>query len=267
MKAGLFLAVLLLTPASACALVRDRAVAQTFPDAEVAWFISCVDDNDGKSLAPCKLSRGKLNYRGKEDWTPLLWLLAKEKISPQTMVALIKMGADPHSPPSPTAAGYAIEAMPIKYLKALVESGLDINDVTDYSKGESRGWGDAFIFSAIWSGEFEKVKYLVNHGADLEIRDSFGQTPILRANPGLYEMQILFLEKGANPRVVDKRGLGICEPIETLPLVESAAEYEEADREDVQRGIDKRTEFIAMLKARGIECVLGKRRVGRTSLE
>lgn len=265
MKFRLLLGAFLIIAASGCAYARDREIARIFPDAEVARFVSCVADHDGQSLAPCKLAASKLNYRGSEDWGPLSWLLVKERVSPQSMVALIKMGADPHSGSSPSAAGYAVEVLPITYLKALVESEIDINDVTHYDKGERRGWRDALIFSAIKSRDYEKVKYLVDRGADLEVRNYSGQTPILSADTNLYDMQMLFLEKGADSGVVDKSGYRICDPIETEPLVESASEYEPWYRDEVERDIAKRTKFIAMLEERGIKCVLGARRVDRVS--
>ena len=217
-------------PSTAC----SQAAHDTFPDRNVSKFVECVSK---QAVELCKLDEAKLNVRSEDGWTPLLWLLAKRQILADKMIALIKAGADPHQPSSPTAVGFAIEEMPIEYLKALVTAGLDVNSLP--RAGEDRGWHDAFIFSAILGGDIEKVRYLLDHGANLEIRDSMDRTPILAAT-AQFETQKLLLERGADPTVVDATGRGVCHPVETMGLSRTHA---------------MRT-FLEMLKSHGVVCIL-----------
>jgi ankyrin repeat protein len=249
----LVLAMALSSPA-ACAPPGHGSVTDNFSDQDVIDFISCVSKSDEKSLRKCRIDKSKINSLGRDDTTALSWLLARENISPRAMVEVIKMGADPHAGAS-TPAGYAISVLPIEYLKALVEMGLDVNDVE--KMGEDRGWDDSFLFSAILSRDSKKVKYLISKGANLEVRNSSGNTPILFAS-GNDEIQIMLLEAGADPHAKNSRtGEGICWAIDELPFQGSIEEYEPSVRKQAALNIANRRQFIAMLREHGIHCRTG----------
>jgi ankyrin repeat protein len=107
--------------------------------------------------------------------------------------ALVDGGADPLIPteenttPLMMAAGAAIyatrprspeeRALAIKTVKFLVEHGSDVNGAGQF------GW--TAVHSAAYMGLNDVIEYLAGNGANLDSKDSFGQTPLSIANTTL----------------------------------------------------------------------------------
>lgn len=244
------LGMVFLMPA-ACAEARQSAMRDNYQDPEVVAFISCVSENPEVSPSPCQIRKSKINIPGKNGMTPLSWLLTEGEISSAVMVDIIRMGADPHAGNS-TAAGLAIELFPIEYLKALVDAGLDVNDIEN--EGQDRGWDDSFLFTAVRTGDVSKVQYLLEHGAEVDLRNNKGDTPLLFA-AGDHAVQILLLEAGADPKARNSTtGEDICWGIDNLAFNDDLSTYEPDVREQAAANIANRQRFLAMLHERGVRC-------------
>lgn len=231
-----------LVPAAGCANAREVP----FADPETVAYVHCVDRYEAAVDSKCRLSQRKLNQVSAEGWTPLLWLLARAEILPETMGKIIKSGANPHLPGGPTAAGYAIRELPIGYLEELVAIGLDINSIPRPT--EDRGWDYSMLFSAVASADLRKVRYLVDRGATIDIRDNLGRTPLISAGLVPKEIPRFLLERGADPFVVADSGQDVCS---ILGLQKS---NESSPPEDIRAPEDYHRVLLLDLQRRGVFC-------------
>jgi len=70
------------------------------------------------------------------------------------------------------------------------------------------------LFKAINSNDLERVKYLVEKGANIESKDNFGCTPLHRASwGGNLDIVKYLVEKGANIESKDNDG---CTPLNSV---------------------------------------------------
>lgn len=92
----------------------------------------------------------------------------------------------------------------MELFKQMIEAGADVNE-TDYNK-----------LTALWyaaeHGKFEAAKVLIEHGADIEFRDRFGNTPLLRAVANFYKVPDgklikLLIDAGANKDATNIAGV------------------------------------------------------------
>jgi hypothetical protein len=236
----------------ACAIDDDAHVRANFDDPQVARFISCVAERPQQAPTRCQIGPDPLNAIGRDGETPLLWLLSRQRISPSTMAELIRMGADPFKGVEP-AANYAVRELPIAYLQALISAGVDVNNAWTPGSPE-RGFDDALIFSAIMSRDYDKVLFLIRRGANVNIRNHMGETPLLFADLNTFDIQILLLESGADPLAKDAVGHGVCWAIENQPLANAPPDAPEADRQEYARYHAQRSRFLSLLRQRGVTC-------------
>lgn len=70
--------------------------------------------------------------------------------------------------------------------------------------------GDPIIFDAIENADMEKVKLLIEAGADIEKQGFGNQTPALRAaSANQWDICLYLLNQGADPTVADHSGITI----------------------------------------------------------
>lgn len=66
------------------------------------------------------------------------------------------------------------------------------------------------LFSAVETNEIEKARFLIESGANLEEKDEYGNTALLKSmDEGHLGMAKLLLKNGANPHVVNDSGLSV----------------------------------------------------------
>lgn len=235
-----------------CAEGREAEVKANFSEPEVVSFISCVVRNEEDAQSKCSIDKRLINTPGKDGETPLLWLLTHERISPGTMVAVVRSGADVYAGSEP-AIGFVVRELSLSYLAALVNAGVDING-PPLPEGASRGFDHSPMFSAIMAQDVEKVKFLIKNGSKLEIRNEAGETPLLFADLNTYDIQILLLQAGADPYAKNKHGQGVCWPIENRPFPSVSADTPPSEKRALARFKAAREKFLAMLESRGIRC-------------
>lgn len=92
------------------------------------------------------------------------------------------------------STGYKPPTPDLKKVKALVEAGADVN--------AKNAWGSA-LHSAVRTGNLEIVKYLIEHGAILDLPDNAGITPLMwAAKMGKLDVVKLLVGRGANVNAV-----------------------------------------------------------------
>jgi len=99
-----------------------------------------------------------------------------------------------------TALMYAALYGDVEFVNLLLDKGADPNASNDLD-----------INALMWAaGDLGKVRSLVAHGANINARSNYGYTAlsVAAASPGNLPTVRLLLEKGADPRAVDKDGVG-----------------------------------------------------------
>ncbi len=157
-----------------------------------------------KKLAP----ETDLNKPGQQDMTLLFWALSNaindKKTAPQLEIItdLVKTGADPLQPRpagGSSPAEFVLKGDSGDWIRAMLDGGLspDARDKIHHQP---------ILFETIKAKNTETLKAMLDHGANVNITDSLGNTLLIEAfDFGEYDHVLLLLERGADP---DFRGKG-----------------------------------------------------------
>lgn len=140
------------------------------------------------------------NAMGKDGMTLLEWDIWRE--GHIAYRELLQLGADPNAIgwANGTAMHLAAQYSNDSYLEVLVAAGGDVNVV-------DRRMARSPIFSALMSRRPDTIRFLIDHGADLELADRHGVTPLqLAANINDFDHVLMFLQLGADPQATDDSG-------------------------------------------------------------
>lgn len=175
----------------------------TGPQLELARLVDTADAEAIYRYA-MGMSLEELNAYGKENMTVLMY--ATEKPPAETKwypirTALIKAGADPQQRAGSRNASllkFAIGAVELRkdlsLLTAILAGGIN-PDTATHTDSET-----PLLIAVSYQDGLPAMKLLVEHGANVNIRDSLGETPLTEAiaTLGLAEVEYL-LDKGADP--------------------------------------------------------------------
>ena len=167
--------------------------------------------------------RVDINTPGKYGFTYLMYAIYIQKYDMAKL--LLKLGADPNllsyvnhpvegdNPDYIKREEGTFRLMPlsfvcghpdwdIKYIKLLIEYGADVNATIPFTPIHELIVGGA--------GDMERIKYLMNHGLDLNVPDNSGDTPIITAAI-VRELDLVeyFLDNGAKPNHINKDGVSL----------------------------------------------------------
>ncbi|MDF7647064.1 ankyrin repeat domain-containing protein [Erwiniaceae bacterium L1_54_3] len=154
-----------------------------------------------------------LNKPGNQNMTLLMYSLLsasdnKTKGSFEIVSALVKAGADPlyNIPDYGSAAEVMATSDDPRYLKALIDGGLDKNAISNYRP---------LIINATSEHSRKVLEYLVEIGADVDNPDSAGKTALM-VGLGSYDLDEVeyLLSHGANPNIKNKAGWGFREMLQ-----------------------------------------------------
>jgi serine/threonine-protein phosphatase 6 regulatory ankyrin repeat subunit A len=98
----------------------------------------------------------------------------------------------------------AVEAGDLEKVKAAIAAGYDVNEI-DKSNERSRGYGSTPLHRAAYNDNFEIVKYLVEHGAEVNGRSVRG-LPVLRSAEAGKKIFQYLLQHGAGINAKDEYG-------------------------------------------------------------
>lgn len=145
-----------------------------------------------------------LNFVNESGKTPLI--CAVERGNADQIRALLKRGADPGFADKKgyTALHYAAVTPGSEALKAMLTNGVKADLI-----GSTRVQKKTPLMEAARIGEYQNVELLLQHGADPQLRDNRGRTPLMfAATAPKYSNRIvkLLLAKGAQRFLADKEG-------------------------------------------------------------
>jgi ankyrin repeat protein len=150
-----------------------------------------------------------VNATGENGITPLCWAVSSGSFA--GVEALVKHGANPNVTPkdSPSPMEAATEHPEI--LRLLIRNGGNVN------LKSATVFGHAPLHGANLGGHAESTRILVDAGAELEIQDAFGLTPLFHACQIFkYENALLLVEAGADWRVTVQTHDGRLSVLEAL---------------------------------------------------
>jgi len=147
-----------------------------------------------------ELNKLDLNIHGKDDITPLIWLIMLKSNTEAAKLAL-NLGADPNFKRAngDNAITMIAGSDDPRRLKALLDAGGDPNSIDRN--------GMPAIFSAIGQDRMADIELLIESGADLNLRDKSGRNAALYpAFIMRFELAWFFIERGADPLIYSAPG-------------------------------------------------------------
>ena len=132
---------------------------------------------------------------------------------------VFNLGADINVVDGFTPLHLACEKGDLKMAKKLIELGANINIAAEASRWDDQfeyeedfiylGESETVLHLAIFSGERDLIKYLIENGADVNARDGDGVTPLLKAMDGDLDFEIieLLIKHGADITASNNDGL------------------------------------------------------------
>jgi ankyrin repeat protein len=172
-----------------------------FPNASVRALAKAAGDGDVKKVEQLVNGGVSVNSRGAQGATPLFWAMHNL----DGFKKLLELGADPNVvyADGNSVMKAAVVMKDRGILKAALEHGGNPNLVS------SDSFGYTPIFDAMSAG-LDVVDMLLSAGADINAKGKFGATPVLvAAGRGDYEMVYRLLERGADYRLKDARGVDL----------------------------------------------------------
>ena len=175
---------------------------------EIAKEIYEGDEADLLKKLPL-ISKEELNKPAKAGMTLLFWAMTAslgENATPERLHIisdLVRAGADPLQP-QPDGPGspaeLAMKSDNGMWIKAMLDGGLSPN-------AREKRHNEAIIFKSIWAKNTDSLKVILDYGADINIRDSLGETVLIEAlDAQSYDHVILLLQRGADSSIKGNLG-------------------------------------------------------------
>ena len=199
-----FILLMVLLATFGCSAMKNQSAENFFSGRQLslAQVIERGNETEVKKLA----TQTDLNKPGKQGMTLLFFALQNsyEKDRKQLAIvsALVRAGANPlqQIPDIGSAAEVSVKSDDPVFVAALIEGGMSPNaEVED----------TPVIFGAASEHSLKVMSYLVKKGADVNKKDSLGQTVLIECLSGFQlDSVIWLLEHGADARITTENGWG-----------------------------------------------------------
>ena len=174
-----------------------------FPDEDARALAKAAGKGKVKKVEELIKSGINVDVKGTKGATPLFWAMANYK----GFKKLLELGADPNIVygDGNTVINMAVRLKDRRFLEALLEHGANPN-LKIASIGKWKSFESTPIFHALSQGK-DRVDLLLNYGADINAQDSFGTTPVMTAaGRAEFEMAQYLLEMGADYQIKNDAG-------------------------------------------------------------
>ncbi|WP_332399647.1 ankyrin repeat domain-containing protein [Vibrio metschnikovii] len=183
-------------------MFRSKPYPEAFFSGQLLAVAEAIKKQDIEKARQLAEQLPDIDAPGAKHFTLLAFAVADTNIPAIKM--LMALGADPAAKlgsqgQNGSVAYFAMWRKTTDALKAMLESGMDPNLTDD--------GGNALIFHAPRLEGNNSLKLLVDYGANVDARDSLGQTPLLDILNTRFDEVLFLLEHGADPFVMDKSGM------------------------------------------------------------
>lgn len=183
--------------------LSSKTAETFFKDPKIIELCKAMSNNNEKRVEALLDEGFNINTNGKDGMSPLYWAL-KTKNKRMFLLLLQKGAANLNRK---TYKGNTV----LNELKAMKDAEyLEIAKNYTISLEQQKNYRETPMHEAIMSISLEKVKKLVQEGANINHQDLVGDTPmIVAAKPNQYQIVYYLLEAGADPQLRNRMGLSI----------------------------------------------------------
>ncbi len=206
---GLCIAVGALLLAGAQPTGPKGSATDGFAEPKVAELAEAAKEGDVERVDQLISQGVKVNARGKEGWTPLMYSLTGT--STKGLKRLLERGADANlqTERGDSAVSFAAHRKESESLKILLAHGGNPNLLSRPAPPFTT-YDVTPIYDAIRGRNPANARILIKAGADLNVRNSAGWTPLMGAAiDRSYEVMYVLLEAGADFRLTDSFGYSV----------------------------------------------------------
>jgi ankyrin repeat protein len=174
-----------------------------FPNEDARALAKAAGKGKIKKIEELVKSGVDVDAKGTQGATPLFWAMANYK----GFKKLLELGADPNIVygDGNTVIHTAVRIKDSRFLEALLEHGANPNLKVE-SRGKWQTLESTPLFDALSQGK-ARIDLLLSSGADLNARDSFGDTAVMTAaGMGEFEVVHYLLEQGADYQIKNTAG-------------------------------------------------------------
>ncbi len=191
----------LTTKAGVLNMFRSKPYPEVFFSGDLLTVAQAIKKKDIEKAKQLAEKLPDIDAPGTENYTLLAFSVADTNIPAIKM--LMALGADPSAKlgsrgQNGSVAYLAMWRKTTEALNAMLESGMDPN-LSDK--------GDSLIFNVPELAGNDSLKLLVEYGADVNAKDTLGQTPMFNFVLTSFDEAIYLLDNGADPFVMDKAGV------------------------------------------------------------
>lgn len=223
--------------------VYTKTAEELFANAQVVKLAKAAARGDIEQMNLLVSEDVDLNYTGFKGVTPLFYALQDI----EGFKHLLVVGADPNrmdeTRQSPISR--AVEMSDPRFLRAALAHGGNPNiAVATWQIGSTNSWlYEPLLHTAVGTGDVERIVMLLDAGADIDAKDSWGDTALLQtADRNDFAMMQMLLDRGADYMAKDRLGLDLANRL---------------GRKKGQQLVDKTAleleHAIAALEGRGVE--------------
>ncbi len=190
----------LTTHAGIFKMFRSKPYPEAFFSGQLLAVAEAIKKQDIEKARQLAEKLPDIDAPGVEHFTLLAFAVADTNIPAIKM--LMALGADPaaklsDSDVSRTVAHFAMWRKTTQALRAMLEAGMD----TEIKRGDG-----TLIFDVPTLEENDSLKLLVEFGADVNARDSLGETVLFNFISVMFDEALYLLDNGADPFVMDSSG-------------------------------------------------------------
>ncbi|KJY73663.1 ankyrin repeat domain-containing protein [Vibrio nigripulchritudo] len=216
----------------------SKPYADAFFEGDMLNIAKAIKKKDGEMITKLGKAIEDIDAPGKHGMTLLGFAVNDE--NPVAIKTLMALGADPsiELPELGSVAYHAMWRKSDEPLKALLESGMDPN---------LRDEEDTLIFNTPALEQSNAMQLLVEYGADVNARDTLGNTPLIHILPVRFDDSLYLLNHGADPYAMNNEGISVAYSVqEELEHMDQSSEAYQKMLKIQQKLVEKGVKFPAL---------------------